>query len=54
MASVQTINKVAKLLAKDKIVGWYQGKGEVGPRALGNRSILMNPMIKDGKNILNN
>ena len=25
---------------------WYQGHGEIGPRALGNRSILMNPMIK--------
>ena len=53
IASVQTINKVAKLLAQNKIVGWYQGKGEVGPRALGNRSILMNPMIKDGKDVLN-
>ena len=35
------------------IVGWYQGHGEIGPRALGNRSILMNPMIKNGKDILN-
>lgn len=53
MASSQTINKVAKLLADGKIVGWYQGQGEVGPRALGNRSILMDPRIKDGKDILN-
>jgi len=49
----KTINKVAKLLAKGKIVGWYQGHGEIGPRALGNRSILMNPRIKNGKDILN-
>ena len=52
-ASVQTINKVAKLLAAGKIVGWYQGHGEAGPRALGNRSILMDPRIKNGKEILN-
>jgi len=40
-------------LANGKIVGWYQGKGEIGPRALGNRSILLNPLIKNGKQILN-
>ncbi|MBI2018774.1 hypothetical protein HYS96_03675 [Candidatus Daviesbacteria bacterium] len=34
---------VAKLLAEDKIVDWFQGKMEAGPRALGNRSILGNP-----------
>ena len=48
-----TISEVAELLADGKIVGWYQGHGELGPRALGNRSILMNPMIADGKDILN-
>ena len=30
-----------------------QGKGEIGPRALGNRSILMNPAIPNGKDIIN-
>jgi len=49
----QTIEKAAELLAQGEIIGWYQGHGEIGPRALGNRSILMNPMIKDGKDILN-
>jgi len=49
----ETIENAAELLAQGKIVGWYQGYGEVGPRALGNRSILMSPMIKDGKDILN-
>jgi|TARA_B100000131_G_scaffold126266_1_gene123415 carbamoyltransferase len=49
----QTIEEAAELLAQGKIIGWYQGHGEIGPRALGNRSILMNPMIKDGKDILN-
>jgi carbamoyltransferase len=48
-----TVSRVAELLAQGKIVGWYQGHGEVGPRALGNRSILMNPTVADGKDILN-
>jgi carbamoyltransferase len=51
--SDDTINQAAEYLAKGKIVGWYQGHGELGPRALGNRSILMNPTVKNGKNILN-
>jgi carbamoyltransferase len=33
----------ARLLADDKIVGWYQGRMEIGPRALGARSILASP-----------
>lgn len=52
--STQTIKKTAELIARGKIVGWCQGKGEIGPRALGNRSILMRPDIEDGKNIINN
>lgn len=36
----------AKLLAKNKVIGWFQGRMEIGPRALGNRSILANPLIK--------
>ena len=51
--SLETIEEVADLLANGKIVGWYQGNGELGPRALGNRSILMNPKIKNCKDILN-
>jgi|TARA_Y100000294_G_scaffold59293_1_gene56073 carbamoyltransferase len=35
--------KVSDYIAEDKIVGWFQGKMEFGPRALGNRSILGNP-----------
>jgi carbamoyltransferase len=52
-ASIDTIKKTAKFLADGKIIGWYQGNGEIGPRALGNRSILMNPKIKNGKNLIN-
>lgn len=37
----------ARMLAHDKIVGWFQGRMEFGPRALGARSILSNPMNKD-------
>lgn len=40
----------AKLISEENIVGWYQGRMELGPRALGNRSILAdarNPLMKD-------
>jgi len=43
----------ADLIAKDKIVGWYQGKLEAGPRALGNRSILGNPASPNIKDLVN-
>jgi carbamoyltransferase len=36
---------VAELLSKGNIVGWFQGRMEWGPRALGNRSILGNPAV---------
>lgn len=39
-------DKVSDLLADGKIVAWFQGAMEFGPRALGNRSILGNPTIK--------
>lgn len=51
--SDDTIKTTAKYIADGKIVGWYQGNGEIGPRALGNRSILMNPMINNAKEIIN-
>jgi carbamoyltransferase len=44
---------VAHLLAQGKIVGWYQGRMEFGPRALGNRSILADPRKGEMKDILN-
>lgn len=44
---------VAQLLANDKIVGWVQGRMEIGPRALGARSILANPKNPKMKDILN-
>ncbi|MEI6852715.1 MAG: carbamoyltransferase C-terminal domain-containing protein [Bacteroidota bacterium] len=40
-------------IAENKVIGWFQGRMEFGPRALGARSILANPAMKDVKNILN-
>tara|TARA_B100001173_G_scaffold304523_1_gene308659 strand:- start:12 stop:1733 length:1722 start_codon:yes stop_codon:yes gene_type:complete len=45
---------VAKLIRSGKIVTIFQGRSEGGPRALGNRSILFDPTIKDGKDMVNN
>jgi len=44
---------VAALIRKGNIVTIYQGRSEGGPRALGNRSILFDPTIKDGKDHVN-
>jgi carbamoyltransferase len=43
------IEETAGLLSDQKVVGWFQGNGEIGPRALGNRSILMDPRNPNGK-----
>lgn len=45
--------RVADLLAGGKIVGWYQGRMEFGPRALGSRSILADPTRAEMKDLLN-
>lgn len=47
------IKKTAEFLSAGKVVGWFQGGMEMGPRALGNRSILADPRRPDIKNILN-
>lgn len=52
--SIENSAVVAQYLADGKIVALYQGNGEVGPRALGNRSILFDPRIPNGKDIINN
>jgi carbamoyltransferase len=43
----------ARALADGKIVGWFQGRMEFGPRALGNRSIVVDPRRAEMKDILN-
>lgn len=45
--------QVSDLLIEGKIVALFQGQAEGGPRALGNRSILFDPRVFDGKNIVN-
>ena len=49
----QLLQTTAKLISEQNIVGWYQGKMEWGPRALGNRSILADPRDGKMKNVLN-
>jgi len=44
---------VAEYLASGKVVGWFHGRLESGPRALGNRSIVASPLISDMKDRLN-
>ena len=46
-------NDIIDLLVDCNIVAMYQGRSEAGPRALGNRSILFDPRVKDGKDIVN-
>ena len=43
----------AKKLAEGKILGWFQGRMEFGPRALGNRSIIGSPLVPNMKEVLN-
>jgi carbamoyltransferase len=49
----ETVQIAADHIADGAVVGWYQGRSEWGPRALGNRSILANPAIKDMKDTIN-
>lgn len=43
----------ADLIASGRVTGWYQGRSEWGPRALGNRSILANPALPGMKDTIN-
>lgn len=49
----ELLDETCRLIADNKIIGWFQGRMEMGPRALGNRSILAdarNPEMKDWVN----
>lgn len=46
-------HEVARLLAEQNVVGWFQGRMEFGPRALGNRSILADPRSDQMQSVLN-
>jgi carbamoyltransferase len=45
--------KAAKFISEGNVIGWFQGKMEFGPRALGNRSILADPRNPEMKKIIN-
>ena len=53
LSTQSLLEKTAKKISDGNIVGWYQGKMEWGPRALGNRSILADPRNSTMKDILN-
>ena len=47
------LDRVVDYLVSGRVVGWYQGRAEWGPRALGNRSILADPRRAEMKDIVN-
>ena len=49
----ELIRRAAAIIADGKILGWFQGRAEWGPRALGNRSIVADPRRPEMKEILN-
>jgi carbamoyltransferase len=49
----ELVKRTASIIAEGKILGWFQGRAEWGPRALGNRSILADPRRPEMKEILN-
>jgi carbamoyltransferase len=53
MSEDALVARTAREIASGQVVGWYQGRMEFGPRALGNRSILADPRRSDMKDILN-
>jgi carbamoyltransferase len=53
LAEPELLERAAELIQNGKILGWFQGRSEWGPRALGNRSIVADPRRQDMKEILN-
>ena len=49
----ELVDATARSIANGDVVGWYQGRSEWGPRALGNRSIVCDPRRGDMRDILN-
>jgi carbamoyltransferase len=47
------LDRVAEQVAEGNVVGWFQGRMEWGPRALGNRSIVAHPGLPNMKDVLN-
>ncbi|SCK05110.1 carbamoyltransferase [Streptomyces sp. WMMB 714] len=53
LAGDEVIERVTELLTEKVVIGWFQGRLEHGPRALGHRSILANPRFPDIKDVIN-
>ena len=53
MEEEKLLEQTAKTIGEGKIVGWFQGRAEWGPRALGNRSIVADPRRPEMKEVLN-
>jgi carbamoyltransferase len=53
LSDSELTKQAATIISEGKIVGWFQGRTEFGPRALGNRSIVVDPRRPDMKDILN-
>jgi carbamoyltransferase len=53
LPDVEMLPRVAQMLADGAIIGWFQGRMEFGPRALGNRSFLADPRRADMRDLLN-
>jgi carbamoyltransferase len=53
VSSSDVVERAANMLAESKVLGWFQGRAEFGPRALGNRSILADARSPDIKDRLN-
>jgi carbamoyltransferase len=53
LAGDNLMQRTAAIIADGRILGWFQGRAEWGPRALGNRSIVADPRRREMKEILN-
>lgn len=53
VADAELFDRIAARITEGAVVGWYQGRAELGPRALGNRSIVCDARRPDMKDILN-
>ena len=53
LSEEELLRRTAAIIAEGKILGWYQGRAEWGPRALGNRSIVADPRRAEMKEVLN-
>lgn len=53
LADEELFSSVAELLAAENVIGWFQGRMEFGPRALGNRSIIGDPRSPKMQSVMN-